>query len=152
MLIPDTYTDAAARATLSRAMRLVGILAIVGAPVAWLRGGWASAVLLLVGAAISASGLWEWRRLMAALMARMEDRPSEAVEAERLPELSAAARPPSLGFAIAGFTLRMLLVLAFLYVSLSYLHGSALALAAGLAMGVAALTFEAIRLLRNGTL
>ena len=139
----DRYTDAEARATLLRAMGTVGVLTAAGLPVAWLRGGWRSAALLLIGAAISASGLWEWRRLMAALMARMEAVPLAAGQ---------AAKPPSIGFALVGFSLRLLLVMAVLYVSLSYLNGSALALAAGLAMGVAALTFEGLRLLRNGTI
>lgn len=137
------FTDADADASILRSLRIVGVLTVLFAPVAWLRGGWQSTALLLVGAAISASGLWEWRRLMAALTARMEARPERAIT---------AGKAPSIRFALAWFFVRLLLVLAVLYVSLSYLNGSALALAAGLAMGVAALTFEGIRLLKSGTI
>jgi hypothetical protein len=62
------------------------------------------------------------------------------------------ARRPSIGFALVGFFLRLFAVVAVLYVSLKYLNGSVLALAAGLAMGVIALTIEGLRLLRSGTI
>ena len=137
------FTDQDASAAISRAARTVAILTVISLPLAWWRGGWRSAALLLVGAAISASGLWEWRRLMAALMARMEP-----LEGEHI----AGARRPSIGFALAGFFLRLLVVVAVLYVSLKYLNGSVLALAAGLAMGVIALLIEGLRMLRNGTI
>ena len=84
---------------------------------------------------------------MAALMARMD--------AQELVQPAAAANPsgaPSIGFAVAGFAARLLVVMAVLYASLRYLHGSVPALAAGLAMGVVALTAEGIRLLRSGTI
>ncbi len=137
------YTQADAAGSLARAERLVLIFAAAGLPIALWRGGWRSAALLVVGAAISATGLREWRRLMAALMARMDY--AEAVAADE-------AQRPSIGFAISGFIIRMLVVVAVLYVSLSYLHGSVLALAAGLAMGVVSLTVEGLRLLRSGTI
>ena len=138
-----SFTDADAAGVIARAVRTVAVLAVVGAPVAAWKGGWRSAALLLVGAAISASGLWEWRRLMTALMVRMEPAAGEHI---------VGARRPSIGFALTGFFLRLFVVLAVLYVSLRYLNGSVLALAAGLAMGVVALTVEGLRLLRNGTM
>ena len=138
-----TFTDADAAGMIQRAARLVAVLAVVGEVGCWWKLGWRSALLLAVGAAISATGLWEWRRLMSALMIRMEP-----AEGEHL----AGAKRPSIGFALAGFFLRLFVVVAVLYGSLTYLNGSALALAAGLAMGVIALTVEALRLLRNGTL
>jgi hypothetical protein len=137
------FSDADAQAVIMRAVRTVAILAAVGLPLAAWKGGWKSAVLLLIGAAISASGLWEWRRLMAALMVRMEP-----LEGEHI----VGARRPSIGFALVGFFLRLFAVVAVLYVSLRYLNGSVLALAAGLAMGVIALTIEGLRLLRSGTI
>lgn len=137
------FTDQDASAAIARAARTVAILTLIGLPLAWWRGGWRSAALLLVGAGISASGLWEWRRLMVALMARMEPIRGEHI---------VGARRPSIGFALAGFFLRLLVVVAILYVSLKYLNGSVLALAAGLAMGVLALLIEGLRMLRNGTI
>ncbi len=142
-----TYTDAQAMASLVRAGRAVLVLTLVGLPVAWYFGGSRSALALLVGAAVSGSGLWEWRRLMAALTARMD-------AAETVQATTGASRPktPSIAFAVLAFTVRLLVVLGILYGSLSYLHGSVAALAAGLAMGVLALTIEAVRLLRSGTI
>ena len=137
------FSDADAAAVILRAIRLVAVLAAAGATVAAWKAGWQSAVLLLIGAAISASGLWEWRRLMAALMVRMEPAPGEHI---------AGAKRPNIGFALTGFFLRLFVVLVILYVSLKYLHGSPIALVAGIAMGVVALTVEGLRLLRNGTM
>ncbi len=137
------FSDADAAAVIVRAVRIVALLAVVGAAIAAWRAGWQSAVLLLIGAGISASGLWEWRRLMAALMVRMEPLPGEHL---------AGAKRPNIGFALTGFFLRLFAVLIVLYVSLKYLHGSAIALVVGIAMGVVALTIEGLRLLRNGTM
>jgi len=127
------FTDADARRMMLRALRLVGVLAAVAAPLVWWRLGWRSAVLLLVGAAISGSGLWEWLRLMTALMERMETAGPEAP----------APRP--MGPILAGFFLRLGVALVMLYGSLKLLDGSFLALAAGLGLGVFALTLEALR-------
>ena len=141
------YTDAQAAGSLRRAGLLVVVLTCVGAPIAWVYTGWRGAAAFAVGAAISGSGLWEWRRLMAALMAQMD-----AQDLVQPPAVAGSTRAPSIGFAIAGFAARLLVVVAILYASLRYLHGSVPALAAGLAMGVLALTVEAIRLLRSGTI
>ena len=141
--LPGQFTDADAGAVIVRAARTVGVLALAGIPLAAWKGGWRSALLLLIGAAVSASGLWEWRRLMTALMIRMEPAPGEHI---------AGAHRPSIGFAMVGFFVRLFAVVAVLYVSLRYLNGSALALVAGLAMGVFALTLEGLRLLRSGTI
>lgn len=137
------FTDEDARAVIGRAVKIVAVLAVIGIVPAWIKGGWRSAVLLLVGAAIAGSGLWEWRRLMAALTVRMEPLPGEHI---------VGARRPSIGFALVGFFLRLFVVVLVLYGSLKYLNGSALALAAGLAMGVVALTIEGLRLIRSGTI
>ena len=139
----ETFSDSDAAGVIQRAVRLVLILAAVGTAIAWRKGGWQSAALLLVGAAISASGLWGWKRLMAALMVRME--PAEG-------EYMVGAHRPSIGFALVGFFLRLFVVLAVLYGSLKYLNGSVWGLAAGLLMGVVALIVESLRLLRNGTM
>jgi hypothetical protein len=133
---PEGFTEADVRATLVRTLRLLAVLTVVGMLVIWLKMGWRSAVLLLVGAAISGTGLWEWMRLMAAVMARMD--------------AGAKARP--MGLVLTGFFLRLGLTIAVLYVSLKFLNGSVIALAVGLGLGIASLTFEAIKMAREWTI
>lgn len=129
------FSDADFRRTMLRALRLLTIVALVALPVVWWKGGWRSGVLLLVGAVISGSGLWEWLRLMTAVMAQMDGgRP---------------ARP--MGLILTGFFLRLLGALALLYVSLRFLDGSVYALAFGLALGVLALSVEGLRLVNSWT-
>ena len=129
----STFTDADFRRTMLGALRLEAILAIVAASLVLLRFGWPSAALLLIGAAISGSGLWEWLRLMTAVMERMD--------------AGNAARP--MGGVLVGFFIRLGLTVVILYVSLKALHGSVFALAAGLGLGVFCLTVEVLRKLNN---
>ncbi len=68
----EGFTDSDVRATLVRTLRLLTVLTLVGMALVGWKLGWRSAVLLLVGATISGSGLWEWMRLMSAVMARMD--------------------------------------------------------------------------------
>jgi hypothetical protein len=128
-------TDEDVRRTMMRALRLLAILAAAGVALAWWKLGWQSAALLAVGAGISASGLWEWTRLMAVVISRMD--------------AGAEARP--VGMVLVGFFLRLGVALAALYVSVKYLDGSVYALVAGLALGMVALTIEALRLVRSWT-
>ena len=115
---------------------MVAIGTAVGVPLAWWKGGgWQSAALLAVGAVISGSGLWEWLRLMTAVMATMD--------------AGETAKP--LGPVLLGFFLRLFGTVAVLYVSLKYLDGSVYALAAGLGLGVFALTVEGLRLMQAWT-
>jgi hypothetical protein len=107
----------------------------VAVPLVWWKMGWQSAAFLLVGALISGSGLFEWLRLMTAVMVRMDG--------------GEKARP--LGLVLAGFFLRLGLTVAVLYVSLKLLNGSVYALAAGLALGVFALSIEGLRLMKAWT-
>lgn len=118
-----------------RALRLMAVISVVGALLLWWKLGWQSAALLLVGAAISASGLWEWLRLMTAVMARMDQ--------------GGTAKP--MGMVLLGFFMRLAAAVALLYVSLKVLNGSIYALAAGLALGVFALTVEGLRLMKAWT-
>lgn len=131
----ESFSDEDFRRTILKALRLVAIGTVIGVPVAWWKGGWRSAVLLAVGAVISGSGLWEWLRLMTAVMARMDDGQN--------------ARP--LAPVMIGFFLRLIGTVAVLYVSLKYLDGSVIALAAGLGLGVFALTVEGLRLMQAWT-
>jgi hypothetical protein len=128
-------TDEDVRRTMQRALRLLAILAVLGVVLVWLKLGWQSAALLAVGAAISASGLWEWMRLMAVVITRMD----------------AGAEPRPVGTVLVGFFMRLGIALVALYVSLKYLDGSVYALAAGLVLGMVALTIEALRLVRSWT-
>ncbi len=131
----EGFTDADFRRTILRAIRLVAIVAAVGLPLVWWKAGWPSALLLVVGAAISGSGLYEWLRLMTAVMARMDG----------------GGTPRPMALVLLGFFLRLGGTLAVLYVSLKYLNGSVWAVAAGLASGVFALTFEGLRLIKAWT-
>ena len=131
----DSYTDADFKRTIWSALRLMTIITVVAAPLVWWKEGWPSAALLVVGAVISGSGLFEWLRLMSAVMVRMDG--------------GQAARP--MGMILVGFFLRLGVAVVVLYVSLKYLNGSVYALAAGLALGVFALAVEGLRLMKAWT-
>ena len=135
MRLLEDFTDADFRRTMLRALRLMAIVTVVALPMVWWKLGWQSAVLLLVGSTISGSGLWEWLRLMTAVMARMD--------------AGGQARP--MGLVLAGFFLRLGLTVVVLYVSLKFLDGSVYALAAGIGLGIFALSFEALRLVKAWT-
>jgi hypothetical protein len=135
----DTYTDEDFKRTIWSALRLVAIAVAVGVPLLWWKLGWQSAALLVVGAGISGSGLYEWLRLMTAVMARMDSGGDTPVP----------ARP--LAAVLIGFFLRLAVALVLLYGSLKFLDGSVYALVAGLALGVAALSIEGLRLVKSWT-
>lgn len=139
MIDLGSYSDEDFKRTMRRTLRMVAIAVAVAVPLLWWKMGWASAALFAVGAAISGSGLFEWQRLMTALMARMD-----AGGANPTP-----VRP--LAPVLIGFVLRMGFALALLYGSLKFLHGSVYALIAGLALAVVSLFMEGIRLLKSWT-
>ena len=131
----DSFTDEDFRRTVIRALKLLAVVASVGAVVLWWRMGWQSAVLLLVGAVISGAGLFDWLRLMTAVMQRMDG----------------GEKPKPLAAVLTAFFLRLGLTLVLLYVSLKVLNGSVFALAGGLALGVFALAVEGLRLIKVWT-
>ena len=131
----ESFSDADFRRTILSALRLLVVITAIAAPVIWWKMGWQSAVLLLVGSLISGSGLFEWLRLMTAVMVRMDG--------------GGKAKP--MGLILFGFFLRLGLTVVLLYVSLKILNGSVYALAAGLALGVFALTVEGLRLMKAWT-
>jgi hypothetical protein len=135
----DTFSDADFKRSIRSALRLVLIALAIGVPLLWWKLGWQSAALLAVGGLISGTGLFEWLHLMSALMARMD----------------AGGRPPtregSIARVLVGFFLRLAVAVALLYGSLKFLHGSVYALIAGLALGVASLLIEGLRLLKSWT-
>ena len=128
----DAMTDERLRAAMRRAMRTVGMVAVVAAASLAAVYGWRTGAMLLVGAAVSLASLWEWQKLMAAIMAKLDNK--KDVGSARV---------------ILGFFLRLLVAAAVLYVSLKSLHGSVYALLGGLLLAVFALAVEAGRLLRS---
>jgi hypothetical protein len=127
------FTDAEFVGALRRTMWNIGVLGVVLAVLLTIFYGWRTGLMLLVGAAISLTGIWEWRRMMAAINARLEARQS----------------PHSLTRTILGFVLRLAMAGAVLYGSLKYLEGSIYALVAGLSLAMIMLTVEAFRLLKH---
>jgi hypothetical protein len=150
-------TDEDFSRTILRAIRLLAVVAAVGAAILWWKLGWASAALLVVGAAISGTGLWEWMRLMTAVMARMdagaEARPMGQTSSSEGDEVGAQepVRVRPMGRILLGFFLRLGLSVVVLYVSLKTLNGSVYALAAGLGLGVFSLTVEGLRMVKAWT-
>jgi hypothetical protein len=127
------FTDADLKIALRRAFKVTVILGLILAVVLTVVYGWQTGALLLAGALISATGLWEWQRLVAFINARLDNqRPA-----------GGAAR------VVTMFSLRLLLAGGVLYVSLKCFHGSVYALLAGLGLAVFALTIEAVRLIRS---
>jgi hypothetical protein len=131
----ENFTDDDFKRTILGALRLMAIALAVAIPLTWWKAGWQSAALLAIGALISGSGLYEWLRLMTAVMARMD--------------LGGAAKP--MGMVLVGFFIRLALTIVVLYVSLRFLDGSVYALAGGLALGVFALSIEGLRLMKAWT-
>ncbi|WP_263385300.1 ATP synthase subunit I [Granulicella arctica] len=129
------FSDDDFKRTIRSAIRLLIIATAVAAPLIWWKSSWQSAALLVVGAVISGSGLWEWLRLMSAVMVRMD----------------AGGEAKPMGMILVGFFLRLGLTIVLLYVSLKHLNGSVYALAFGLALGVFCLSVEGIRLMKAWT-
>ena len=130
-------TDADFRRTMLASLRLLAVLCVAVTAGFWWRAGWRSGVLVVIGAVISAASLWEWLRLMTAVNRQMD-----AAGA-------AAGQKPGMGLVLVGFFARLGLTVVVLYASLKYLNGSAFGLAAGLGLGVLALTIEALKLLKG---
>jgi len=129
---PFGFTDADLKAALRRAFHATVIIGVVLAVVLTFVYGWQTGGLLLAGTIISATGLWEWQRLVAFINARLDKQQTTGV-----------AR------VMATFFLRLLLAGGILYGSLRCFHGSVYALVAGLVLGVFALTVEAVRMIRS---
>ncbi len=128
---PLEFSDAHLKAAMVRAMRLVGVLSLLLASLLLVFFGWQTALLLLVGAAVSLASLWEWQKLLALISAKLVNQQTVGG-----------------GRTILGFFLRLIVAAAVLYASLKGLHGSVFALLGGLLLAVVALTVEAFRLVR----
>lgn len=126
------FTDADLRMAFRRALMTTAISGVVLTIVLAVVYGWQTGGLLLAGAVISATGLWEWKRLVAFINARLDNQKATGT-----------------GRVVSSFLLRLLFAGGVLYVSLKCLHGSVYALVAGLVLGVCALTIEALRMIRS---
>lgn len=131
--VANAMTDEDLREMLRRALRTVVILGVLLFLVFTFTLGWRSGLLELAGALISYTGIREWRNLAMAVFAKIDN--------------DQTARP--MGRTLVMFFLRLGIVAAILYVSLKCLNGSVYALVAGIGLAVVALSFEALRLLRN---
>jgi hypothetical protein len=127
------FTDAHLKAAMLRALRLVAILTAIGFFALLATMGWPTAMLLLAGAVVSASGLWEWQKLIAVINARLDNQQA-ATGSTRV---------------VVGFLLRLVVAGAVLYGSLRCFHGSVYALVGGLGLAAFALAVEALRLVRS---
>jgi|ERR1035437_3200186 hypothetical protein len=126
-------TEETLEALLKRAIRNTLILGLLPAVVLLIASGWRDAAMLMTGAAISAASIYEWLRLVRLINARMRKQ-----KAQR-----------SAILVISFFLLRLLFFAAAIYGSLKCFQGSPIALLCGLALAVATLMWEAIRLLKE---
>jgi hypothetical protein len=131
------FSDQDLRLVFNRALRSVAIAIAIGLPMIWIAWGWRSMLLFLVGGAIAATGILEWRQIMSAV-------------ATRLDSVSGGpqGKPKPLGGVLFWFFIRLAAAAGLLYVSLRSLDGKVAALLIGLALALAALFIEALRLLR----
>lgn len=127
------FTDADLARLLDNVARITLILGIVVALVLWPLQGWQTAALFAVGAAISVASVWEWKRLVRIFNASMDRKQT----------------PRGAGMVVVFFFLRLILFGGAIYGSLKCLHGSPIALLSGLALAVAGLAWESLKLLRS---
>lgn len=125
------FTEDDLRRALRRALVLSGAITLVATPVLWVWQGWQTWLMFLIGAVISATGIFEWMQLLSAMMSRMEEGRS----------------PQPMGRVLVMFFLRLAVAGLLLYASLAVLHGSIYALLAGLAISLFTLSVESIRLM-----
>jgi len=130
------FSDQDLRLVLNRALRSVLIAILVGIPVIWFAWGWRSTLMFLVGGSIAATGILEWRQLMAAVLVRLDTGANHPT-------------PRPLGPVLFWFFIRLVAAAGVLYVSLRSLDGKVAALLLGIALAVIALFIEAIRLFRG---
>lgn len=126
------FTDADLSAALLRAVRTIAILALVGVLITWIVSGWQTAALFTIGALLSAAGVYESRRLIALVNAKLDRQKTSG----------------SAALVVATFFLRVAIAAAVLYVSLRCLHGSVYGMIAGLSLAIVALSLEVIKLTR----
>ncbi|WP_158748140.1 ATP synthase subunit I [Acidobacterium sp. S8] len=127
-----SFSDADLKIALRRATQGTAIAGVVLAIVLTVLRGWQTGILLLAGAVISVTGLWEWQRLVVFINAKLDKQ-----------------QGPGAARVMTTFFLRLLFAGGILYVSLKCLHGSVYALVGGLGLGIFFLTVEAVRMIRS---
>ena len=130
------FSDQDLRLVLNRTLRSVLIAILVGIPVIWFAWGWRSMLMFLVGGSIAATGILEWRQLMAAVLVRLD-------------MAGTRGTPRPVGPVLFWFFVRLVAAAGLLYVSLRSLDGKVTALLLGIALALAALLVEALRLFRG---
>lgn len=125
------FTEEDIRYTLRRSLKLACAIALVATPILWVWQGWQTWLMFLIGAVISATGIFEWMQLLSAMMSRMEE----------------GRTPSPMGRVLAMFFLRLAVAGLLLYAGINSLHGSIYALLAGLGVSLFALSVESIRLM-----
>ncbi|HEV2279662.1 MAG TPA: ATP synthase subunit I [Acidobacteriaceae bacterium] len=130
---PPGMTDEDLFTVLRRSQHTIVVLGVIVAVIFWLAAGWQSGVLALAGAAISWTGILEWRSLTVAVFSRLDKQ----------------QQPRPASRTVIMFFVRLAAVGAILYVSLRFLNGTVYALIAGIGLAIVALSFHALRLLRT---
>jgi hypothetical protein len=128
-----SLTDEGLQALMRRAAVITLILGSLAALVLWIASGWRNAAMMASGAAISTASIYEWRRLVRFITAKMDKKQT----------------PRGASVAVVFFLLRLVVFAAVIYGSLKCFRGSSLALLCGLALAVLAISWEAVRLLRD---
>jgi hypothetical protein len=126
-------SDADLDALLKRAVRDTLILGLIPAVVVLIASGWRNAAALAIGTLLSAASIFEWRRLIRLINAKLDNRKT----------------PRNAPLVVGLFLLRLAIFAGVIYVSLKCLHGSVVALLCGLALAVIATAFEALQLLKG---
>src|ERR1700739_2744957 len=126
-------TDESLQRMLQNALRNTMILGVIASLALWVGSNWRNGSMLLVGAAISAASILEWRHLVRVFNARMDKQKA----------------PASAGVVILFFVLRLAVFAGVIYVSLRCFQGSVVALLCGLGLAVMTVGWEVIRLLRD---
>jgi hypothetical protein len=126
-------TDEQLASRLRAAIRNTLLLGVIPAAIVWISSGWRNAVMLLVGALISAASIYEWKRLILLMNARLDG--------QKAPRGAAAIA--------LFFVLRLTVYAVVIYGSLKCFQGSVVALLCGLSLAVLAMGWEVVRLLRD---
>ena len=127
------FSDADLAALLKRAARVTAGLGVVVALILCFAMGWRNGAVFAVGAAISVAQIYEWGRLIRLFNASLDGQKA----------------PRGAGLVVSLFLLRLILFAAVIYGSLKCFQGSPIVLVCGLGLAVAALIWEAMRLLRG---
>ena len=130
---PVGMTDEDLFTVLRRSQLTVIVLGLILAAIFAVAAGWQSGVMALAGAAISWTGIFEWRSLTVAVFSSLDNQ----------------QRPRPMSRTLVMFFVRLAAIGSILYVSLKCLHGTVYALVAGIGLAVVALSINALRLLRT---